>query len=110
MERHRRLLHNKEDSNHATRHRLYKKDLKSCDETTEETQVMEPDMLLPTGTHYRTKTTSTGKRVRLAFQGKTVIEAKNIQTGATHSPQDFERDKVQAHVKRHYQRRAERGL
>ena len=33
---------------------------------------------------YRVKTTKTGKKLRLAFKGKkTVVEAKNLETGVT---------------------------
>ena len=41
-------------------------------------------MPLGKGVRYRVKTTKTGKRVRLAFKGNTVVEAKNIDTGAKH--------------------------
>ena len=45
------------------------------------------------GARYRVKTTSSGKKVRLAFKGKgNVVEAKNLETGETHTPADFERD------------------
>jgi len=44
---------------------------------------------------YRVKTTKTGKKIRLAFVKGTnrVIEAKNIKTGATHTPAEFEADR-----------------
>lgn len=45
------------------------------------------------GARYRVKTTSKGKRVRLAFKGKKVVEAKNLKTGATHTPADFAKDR-----------------
>lgn len=45
------------------------------------------------GARYRVKTTSKGKRVRLAFKGKKVVEAKNLKTGATHTPADFTKDR-----------------
>ena len=36
------------------------------------------------GVRYRMKTTTKGKKIRLAFKGKkTVVEAKNLKTGAT---------------------------
>lgn len=45
------------------------------------------------GARYRVKTTSKGKKVRLAFKGKgKVVEAKNMDTGETHTPADFARD------------------
>jgi hypothetical protein len=50
-------------------------------------------MPLPKGTRYAVKTTKTGKKVRLAFKGGEVIEAKNLKTGATHTPAEFKRDK-----------------
>ena len=50
-------------------------------------------MPLPAGTRYRPKQTSKGP-VRLAFRGpKTVIEAKNLKTGATHTPAEFAEDR-----------------
>lgn len=53
-------------------------------------------MPLGRGVRYRTKTTSTGKKVRLAFKGKKVIEAKNLKTGATHTPAEFAADRARA--------------
>ena len=42
------------------------------------------------GARYRVKTTASGKKVRLAFKGKDrVVEAKNLATGATHTPAEF---------------------
>lgn len=43
---------------------------------------------------YRVKTTKTGKKIRLAFKGSKVVEAKNLKTGATHTPEDFKRDRT----------------
>lgn len=51
-------------------------------------------MPIPGGARYRVKTTSTGKKVRLAFQGNKVVEAKNIKTGATHTPAEFAADRA----------------
>ena len=51
-------------------------------------------MPLPKGTRYRVKKTKKGKKIRLAFKGKKVIEAKNMMTGATHTPKEFARDKM----------------
>ena len=35
-----------------------------------------------------------GKKIRLAFRGKkTVVEAKNLATGRTHTPTEFKRDR-----------------
>lgn len=42
---------------------------------------------------YRVKTTSRGKKIRLAFVGKgKVVEAKNLKTGGTHTPAEFRHD------------------
>jgi hypothetical protein len=51
-------------------------------------------MPLGPGVRYRVKTTSTGKQVRLAFKGGNVIEAKNLKTGATHTPDEFAADRA----------------
>jgi len=50
-------------------------------------------MPLGPGVRYRVKTTKTGKKVRLAFKGNQVIEAKNLETGATHTPEEFAADR-----------------
>ena len=50
-------------------------------------------MPLGKGVRYRVKTTASGKKIRLAFRGNTVVEATNVKTGATHSPADFARDR-----------------
>lgn len=51
-------------------------------------------MPLP-GARYRVVTTKTGKKVRLAFRGKgTVVEAKNLESGATHTPAEFKADRA----------------
>lgn len=50
-------------------------------------------MPLPKGTRYAVKTTSTGKKVRLAFKGGEVIEAKNLETKKTHTPAEFKAEK-----------------
>ena len=50
-------------------------------------------MPLPKGTRIRVKTTKTGKKIRLAFRGNKVIEAKNLKTGETHTPAEFVADK-----------------
>ena len=39
-------------------------------------------------------TTKGGKKVRLAFRGKKVVEAKNLRTGKTHTPAEFTRDRA----------------
>lgn len=38
---------------------------------------------------YRVKTTKKGTKVRLAFRGKDVVEAKNLETEDTHTPAEF---------------------
>lgn len=69
-------------------------------------------MPLPSGTRYAVTTTKHGKRVRLAFppgspkKGAEPIEAKNLDSGATHSPADFAADRVRADKKRNSYRRA----
>lgn len=45
------------------------------------------------GAKYRVHTTSKGTKVRLAFRGKTVVEAKNLATGKTHTPAEFAADR-----------------
>lgn len=54
-------------------------------------------MPLPKGTRFRV-TTRGGKKVRLAFRKgtNTVIEAKNLKTGATHTPKEFAADRRRA--------------
>ena len=43
---------------------------------------------------FRVVTTATGKKVRLHFtKGGTVNEAKNLETGATHTPAEFAADR-----------------
>lgn len=42
---------------------------------------------------YRVKTTKGGKKIRLHFtKSGTVNEAKNLKSGATHTPAEFKRD------------------
>lgn len=47
-------------------------------------------MPLGPGVRYRYRK---GTHTRLAFKGNTVIEAKNMQTGKTHTPQEFATDR-----------------
>ena len=36
-----------------------------------------------------------GTKIRLAFRGKgTVVEAKNLKTGKTHTPEEFAKDRA----------------
>jgi len=44
---------------------------------------------------YRVTTTESGKKIRLHFtSGGTVNAAKNLTSGATHSPGEFKRDRL----------------
>lgn len=45
---------------------------------------------------YKVKTTKSGKKIRLAFRNGEVIEAKNIETKATHTPSEFAKDKAKS--------------
>jgi|APGre2960657404_1045060.scaffolds.fasta_scaffold69343_3 hypothetical protein len=51
------------------------------------------------GVRYRVKQTPKGP-VRLAFQGKSVVEAKNLKSGATHTPREFAQDRKHAKLHR----------
>jgi len=42
------------------------------------------------GARYRFKP---GTNIRLAFKGNKVVEAKNMKTGATHTPSEFAKDR-----------------
>lgn len=53
---------------------------------------------MPLGKGVRYRTTDSG--VRLAFKGNTVIEAKNMKTGAVHSPAEFKADRKKAAKKK----------
>jgi hypothetical protein len=44
------------------------------------------------GVRYRV-VTKKGKKIRLAFRGNEVVEAKNLETGALHSIAEFRADK-----------------
>jgi len=50
-------------------------------------------MPTPKGTRFRVKTTKSGEKIRLAFKGKKVIEAKNLKTGKTHTQAEFKADR-----------------
>lgn len=60
-------------------------------------------MPLPGGGRYRVTTTESGKKIRLHFTtGGRVNEAKNLSSGATHSPAEFKKDKLKKRMtKRH---------
>ncbi len=45
------------------------------------------------GARYRVKTTKKGKKVRLAFKGGEVVEAKNLESGKTHTATEFSEDR-----------------
>lgn len=47
-------------------------------------------MPLGNGVRYRYQK---GTHTRLAFKGNQVVEAKNMKTGATHTPKEFARDR-----------------
>lgn len=49
-------------------------------------------MPLP-GAKYRVTTTPKGAKIRLAFVKGQVQEAKNLETGATHTPAEFKADR-----------------
>lgn len=50
-------------------------------------------MPLGKGVRYRVVTKG-GSKIRLAFRGKKrVVEAKNLETGATHTPKEFAADR-----------------
>ena len=60
-------------------------------------------MPLP-GARYRVKQTPKGP-VRLAFKGPgRVVEAKNLKTGATHTPSQFAADRVKTFERTHGQK------
>lgn len=50
-------------------------------------------MPLGPGVRYRVRTTTSGKKIRLAFRGNKVIEAKNLKTGKVHTPAEFAQDR-----------------
>lgn len=51
------------------------------------------------GVRYRSRPTSKGN-VRLAFRGNKVVEAKNMKTGATHTPKEFAADRRKSGLER----------
>lgn len=57
-------------------------------------------MPLGPGVRYRVKQTPKGP-VRLAFRGKgTVVESKNLKTGAVHSPAEFATDRARRQARK----------
>ena len=50
-------------------------------------------MPLGKGVRFRVKTTKSGKKIRLAFKNNRVIEAKNLESGAVHTPREFATDR-----------------
>jgi len=71
---------------------------------------------MPVGSgRYRSLTTASGKRVRLHFgPGGRVNEAKNLETGATHTPDEFATERaarrVRSEPKRNSYRRGNKSL
>lgn len=63
-------------------------------------------MPLGKNVRYRVHTTKTGKKIRLAFKGNTVIEAKNLKTGKIHTPSEFARDKKKSKMRRINQKKS----
>lgn len=57
-------------------------------------------MPLPEGARVRVETTKTGKKIRLAFVGNRVVEAKNLRTGATHTPKEFAADRRRSRLRK----------
>ncbi len=49
-------------------------------------------MPLGKGVRYRVVTRG-GKKIRLAFRGNTVIEAKSLSSGKVHPPAEFKKDR-----------------
>ena len=62
-------------------------------------------MPIPGGARYRYKK---GTKMRLAFQGDRVVEAKNKKTGATHTPEEFAADRARTKSRRAGRRQARR--
>jgi len=60
------------------------------------------------GVRYRTVTRG-GHKIRLAFRGNTVVEAKNLDTGATHSPAEFRAERKAAHGRKTKATKAKTG-
>ena len=57
-------------------------------------------MPVPKGARYRVVKRG-GQKIRLAFVGKgKVVEAKNLKTGATHTPSEFAQDRKKGLRKR----------
>lgn len=49
---------------------------------------------------YRVKTTKSGKKVRLAFRDREVVETKNLKTGAKHTESEFKADRLRRKAKK----------
>ena len=55
---------------------------------------------MPLGKNVRYRVVQTGKGpVRLAFRNNTGIEAKNLKTGAMHTPEEFKQDRLRSKAK-----------
>jgi hypothetical protein len=51
------------------------------------------------GVSYRVKKTKNGKKIRLAFRGNQVVEAKNLKTGKIHTEKEFAKDRKKRAMK-----------
>lgn len=60
-------------------------------------------MPVPEGARFRVMHKG-GHKMRLAFMGNKVVEAKNLKTGATHTPAEFARDRKKRRLKRNMTR------
>lgn len=49
------------------------------------------------GVRYRYKK---GTKIRLAFKGGEVVEAKNMNTGKTHTPEEFKKERARMRAKK----------
>lgn len=58
-------------------------------------------MPLGPGVKYRAVTTKHGHKIRLASKGGKLLEAKNLTTGKTHTPEEFMEDQAQKEALRH---------
>lgn len=50
------------------------------------------------GARYRYTTTKTGKKIRLAFKDNVVVEAKNPESGITHTSSEFAADRKKKRI------------
>lgn len=52
------------------------------------------------GARYRMKKMKGGGNQRLAFKNRRVVEAKNMETGAVHTPAEFAADRAKVKAKK----------